>query len=149
MRRNSDCLSPAGTDSVRSDSMKRWPLRCSGTQRWRQPRDPQRVLKIAAVLSTVLQAVFLLSLMLSTTACGYHEVGHANALPPTIHTIAIPAFASHSQTFRIEQLLTDAVIREFDARTQFKVIHDTRQDADAALKGTGLSATAAPLAYDA
>jgi outer membrane lipopolysaccharide assembly protein LptE/RlpB len=81
--------------------------------------------------------------------CGYHEVGHANALPPTIRTIAIPAFGSHSQTFRIEQLLTDAVIREFDARTQFKVIHDTHQDADAVLKGTVLSATAAPLAYDA
>ena len=81
---------------------------------------------------------------ISATSCGYHEVGHANALPATIRTIAIPAFASHSQTFRIEQLLTDAVVREFDTRTQFKVIHDTHQDADAVLKGTVLSATAAP-----
>ncbi len=94
--------------------------------------------------------IFALGISLpAMTSCGYHEVGHANALPPTIRTIAIPAFASHTQTFRIEQLLTDAVIREFDARTQFKVIHDTHQDADAVLKGTVLSATAAPLAYDA
>jgi len=118
MRRNSDCVSPAGTDSVRSSSAK-----------W--------------------LAALVLAASLACLGCGYHEVGHANALPPTIRTIAIPAFASHSQTFRIEQLLTDAVIREFDARTQFKVIHDTHQDADAILKGTVLSATAAPLAYDA
>src|SRR5271169_4184834 len=94
-------------------------------------------------------AALALAASLVSGSCGYHEVGHANALPPTIRTIAIPAFASHSQTFRIEQLLTDAVIREFDARTQFKVVHDTHQDADAVLKGTVLSATAAPLAYDA
>jgi hypothetical protein len=49
----------------------------------------------------------------------------------------------------MEQLLTDAVIREFDTRTQFKVVHDARDDSDAVLRGTILSATAAPLAYDA
>jgi outer membrane lipopolysaccharide assembly protein LptE/RlpB len=94
-------------------------------------------------------AVIVVAVALALAGCGYHEVGHASVLPPTIHTIAIPAFGSHSQTFRIEQQLTDAVIREFDARTQFKVIHDAHQDADAVLKGTVLSATAAPLAYDA
>ncbi len=72
-------------------------------------------------------AALALAVSLACVSCGYHEVGHASALPPTIRTIAIPAFASHSQTFRIEQLLTDAVIREFDTRTQFKVIHDTHQ----------------------
>ena len=80
--------------------------------------------------------------------CGYHTVEHADALPPNIRTIAIPAFVSHSQTFRVEQLLTDAVVREFNARTQFHVVPDVRHDADAVLKATVLSATAAPLAYD-
>ena len=86
--------------------------------------------------------------VMAASGCGYHAVGHANALPPNIRTIAIPGFVSQSQTFRIEQLLTDAVVREFDARTQFRVVHDTKQDADAVLKATVLSATAAPLAYD-
>ena len=102
-----------------------------------------------ALPNSFLAAILIAAIFLVTTSCGYHEVGHASALPPTIHSIAIPAFNSHSQTFRIEQLLTDAVIREFNTRTQFKVIHDTHQDADAVLKGTVLSATAAPLAYDA
>ena len=85
---------------------------------------------------------------LFATGCGYHTVGHTGALPPNIRTIAIPGFVSHSQTFRIEQLLTDAVVREFNTRTQFHIVHDERQDADAVLKATVLSASATPLAYD-
>jgi len=42
----------------------------------------------------------------------------------------------------------DAVVREFNTRTQFHMIHEANTDADAVLKGTVLSATAAPLAYD-
>jgi outer membrane lipopolysaccharide assembly protein LptE/RlpB len=93
--------------------------------------------------------VFLVAVSLLAAGCGYHAVGHSDALPPTIRTIAIPAFVSHSQTFRIEQLLTDAVVREFNTRTQFHVVPNLRTETDAVLKGTVLSATAAPLAYDA
>jgi outer membrane lipopolysaccharide assembly protein LptE/RlpB len=81
------------------------------------------------------------------TGCGYHRVG-AGDLPQNIHTIAIPGFVSHSQTFRVEQLLTDAVVREFNARTQYHVVHETTGDADAVLKATVLSASATPLVYD-
>ena len=82
------------------------------------------------------------------TGCGYHAAGHAVELPQNIHTIAIPGFVSQSQTFRIEQLLTDAVVREFNARTQYRVIREAKGDADAVLKATVLSASASPLAYD-
>jgi outer membrane lipopolysaccharide assembly protein LptE/RlpB len=99
-------------------------------------------------LAAIARVLFLFAVILVAASCGYHTVGHADALPPTIRTIAIPGFVSHSQTFRIEQLLTDAVVREFNARTQFHVVPNLRQDADAVLKGTVLSASAAPLAYD-
>jgi outer membrane lipopolysaccharide assembly protein LptE/RlpB len=87
-------------------------------------------------------------LTLTLTACGYHTAGKAVELPENIHSIAIPGFVSQSQTFRIEQLLTDAVVREFNARTQYRVVHDAHGDADATLKATVLSASATPLAYD-
>jgi outer membrane lipopolysaccharide assembly protein LptE/RlpB len=99
-------------------------------------------------LAAIACVAFLFAVVLAGASCGYHTVGHADALPPTIRTIAIPGFVSHSQTFRIEQLLTDAVVREFNARTQFHVVPNLRSDADAVLKGTVLSASAAPLAYD-
>lgn len=123
---------------------KRWGTKRWGTKRWGTKRWGTRRRGAGNCA-----AAFVLAAILVATACGYHTVGHDAALPPNIHTIAIPTFVSHSQTFRIEQLLTDAVVREFNARTQFRVVQNSRQDADAVLKGTVLSATAAPLAYDA
>jgi outer membrane lipopolysaccharide assembly protein LptE/RlpB len=93
-------------------------------------------------------AGIVLAAGLAASGCGYHTAGNTAALPQNIHTIAIPGFASHSQTFRIEQLLTDAVVREFNARTQYHVLHEATGDADAVLRATVLSATASPLAYD-
>ena len=89
-----------------------------------------------------------LGFMLAAPGCGYHTAGSKIELPQNIRTIAIPGFVSQSQTFRIEQLLTDAVVREFNARTQYHVIHESKGDADAVLKATVLSASATPLAYD-
>ena len=96
--------------------------------------------------SALMTATFLASL--AASGCGYHTLGHSAALPPNIQTIAIPGFVSQSRTFRVEQLLTDAVVREFDTRTQFRIVHNDREDADAILKGTVLSASSTPLAYD-
>jgi outer membrane lipopolysaccharide assembly protein LptE/RlpB len=93
-------------------------------------------------------AAVALAMSLAAAGCGYHTGGHAVNLPQNVHTIAIPGFVSQSQTFRIEQLITEAVVREFNTRTQFRVIHEARADADAVLKGTVLSASATPLAYD-
>ena len=112
---------------------------------WSQPQVMRPRQGETRLLPTLLFAV---TVALAATACGYHAVGHADGLPPSIRTIAIPSFVSHSQTFRVEQLMTDAVIREFNTRTQFRVVHDARQEADAVLKATVLSASAAPLAYD-
>jgi outer membrane lipopolysaccharide assembly protein LptE/RlpB len=93
-------------------------------------------------------ALTLLSIaVLMAAGCGYHRVG-AGDLPQNIHSIAIPGFVSLSQTFRVEQVLTDAVVREFNARTQYHVVHEANGDADAVLKATVLSASATPLAYD-
>lgn len=94
------------------------------------------------------KAVLALALSLVAGGCGYHTVGHSVALPQNVHTIAIPGFVSQSQTFRIEQIMTDAVVREFNTRTQFRVIHEDNTGADAVLKGTVLSASTTPLAYD-
>jgi len=93
-------------------------------------------------------AVAALVWSITGSSCGYHTVGHTVALPQNVRIIAIPGFLSQSQTFRIEQRLTDAVVREFNTRTQFHVIHEAQADADAVLKGTVLSASATPATYD-
>ena len=83
-----------------------------------------------------------------TTGCGYHTAGHAVQLPQNLNTIAVPAFKNETLTYRIEQMLTASVVREFNTRTRYTIMHDTGDDADATLRGTVLSTTASPLTYD-
>lgn len=80
------------------------------------------------------------------TACGYHTPGHSNALPPGLQTLAVPAFENRTHTYRIEQTLTSAVLRELTTRTKYKV--EQGSDGDAVLHGTVLSTSEAPLTYD-
>lgn len=76
----------------------------------------------------------LLAFVLAASGCGYHVVGRANTLPAGAHTIAIPAFANRTTTYRIEQILTQAVAREFITRTNYRVVPEA-QGADLVLQG--------------
>jgi outer membrane lipopolysaccharide assembly protein LptE/RlpB len=87
-------------------------------------------------------------LCLAAAGCGYHTAGHAVQLPENVRTVAIPGFVNQTQTYRIEQLLTAAVVREFTSRTQYHVLNATSDDADATLRGTVLGASLTPLTYD-
>ena len=79
--------------------------------------------------------------------CGYHVAGRTNALPKTIHVIAIPTMENKSTTFKIEQRLTAATIHEFLAKTNFKVISDPN-GGDAVLTGKVLSVEILPLLFE-
>jgi outer membrane lipopolysaccharide assembly protein LptE/RlpB len=92
--------------------------------------------------------VAALAPLLLLLGCGYHAVGHAARLPRNLHVLAVPVFVNQTQTYRIEQILTRDVVREFISRTNYHVVTST-EDADAILRGTVLSAQAAPLTYDA
>ena len=98
-------------------------------------------------LSAVLTAAVLLFSM-GFADCGYHTAGHAVQLPENVKTIAVPAFKNETSTYRIEQLLTASVVREFTTRTHYRILSDPSEEADATLRGTVLSTAASPLAYD-
>jgi outer membrane lipopolysaccharide assembly protein LptE/RlpB len=93
-------------------------------------------------------APFLVMLWLVMTGCGYHTAGHNVALPENVKTLAIPSFVNQSQTYRIEQTLTQAVVREFTTRTHYQVLNQSSESADATLHGTVLTTTTAPLTYN-
>lgn len=88
------------------------------------------------------------ALLFLNVGCGYHTAGHAVLLPENVRTIAIPAFANQTQTYKVEQLLTAAVVREMATRTHYRVINQASSDADATLHGVVLSTYTAPLTYD-
>jgi outer membrane lipopolysaccharide assembly protein LptE/RlpB len=79
--------------------------------------------------------------------CGYHMAGHGpDALPKTIHVIAVPALENKTSTFKIEQRLTAATIHEFLAKTQYKVVSDPNAG-DAVLTGKVLHLEILPLLF--
>jgi outer membrane lipopolysaccharide assembly protein LptE/RlpB len=101
------------------------------------------LLVVSTRYSVLLSAALLLS-----TGCGYHTAGHAVQLPENVKTIAVPAFKNETSTYRIEQLLTASVVREFTTRTHYRILSDPGEEADATLRGTVLSTATSPLAYD-
>src|SRR5260370_20115015 len=67
-------------------------------------------------------------------ACGYHVAGHSDALPKNIHVIAVPALENATNSYRIEQKLTSATVREFLAATPYKITSNPASG-DAVLRG--------------
>ena len=97
---------------------------------------------------SVIKRCLAVVVLLTTAGCGYHTAGKAATLPPDLHTIAIPGFKNQTQTYRIEQVLTAAVVREFTSRTHYRVVNETTDDADATLRGTVILTQLTPLTYD-
>jgi hypothetical protein len=68
-------------------------------------------------------------------ACGYRVGGKADTVPKAVRTIAVPAFGSFSNDYKIGDLLANDISREFTERTRFQIVRDAGS-ADAVLKGT-------------
>jgi outer membrane lipopolysaccharide assembly protein LptE/RlpB len=89
-----------------------------------------------------------LTWIFASAGCGYHTAGHAVQLPENVKTIAVPAFANETNTYRIEQMLTSSVVREFTTRTHYHILNDSSEAADATLRGAVVSASSTPLTYN-
>jgi outer membrane lipopolysaccharide assembly protein LptE/RlpB len=90
----------------------------------------------------------ILLALLALTGCGYHALGAATHLPPDVKTLAVPVFATRTEAYHTETVMTQAVIREFATRTRLRVTPDASTDADAVLHGTILKETVEPLTYN-
>lgn len=99
---------------------------------------------------------FLLLPLFALLGCGYHQVGAATHVPANVRTLAVPVFQSKVQAYRTETVFTQAVVRELNTRTAYRVLTASGDgtftgsgtDTDATLRGTILSETVAPLTYD-
>jgi outer membrane lipopolysaccharide assembly protein LptE/RlpB len=99
-------------------------------------------------MSAMLRCAFVCLLCLLALSCGYHTAGKATTIPENVRTISIPAFINQTHTYKIEQMLTAAVVREMITRTHYHIINQVDADADATLKGTVLATSTTPMIYD-
>ncbi len=87
-------------------------------------------------------------LLLGSASCGYHTSGKAVRLPQNVRSIYVPTFTNNTHAFRVEQVLTAAVVQELRSRTNFQVVLSDTNSADATLRGTVTFAGTIPLTYD-
>lgn len=91
--------------------------------------------------------VGVLALILLTTGCGYHIAGHANLMPKEIRTIAIPALGNSTVHYKLSQLISQDLVREFVSRTRYRVVADPNE-ADAILQGAVVNFNSNPTVLD-
>jgi lipopolysaccharide assembly LptE-like protein len=94
------------------------------------------------------RAPFALFLLASAilSGCRYHVAGRSDALPKTIHVIAVPAIENKTSSYRIEQRLTAATIHEILVHTNYKAV-SMPESGDAILRGKVLTLEAVPLLF--
>jgi len=95
------------------------------------------------------RALAAASCWLLAAACGYTLVGRAqNLLPPTVHTIQVPAFVNRTTRVELEQRVTQAVADEFVSRGRLRLV-TVPSEADVILRGSIDSFGIFPIAFNA
>jgi outer membrane lipopolysaccharide assembly protein LptE/RlpB len=102
------------------------------------------------------QQLLALAILLPLAGCGYHQVGSATHVPAAVRTVSVPIFQSKVQAYNSETAFTEAVVRELNTRTRYRVLTNVNsstpaanQGSDATLRGTILTQAITPLTYDA
>ena len=78
--------------------------------------------------------VWIATLTVTSSGCGYALAGRGNFLPSYIRTIGIPNFENYTSFFQMAQLATDKVRTEFIGRGNYKIVPEAT-GADAVLVG--------------
>lgn len=95
----------------------------------------------------ILRLCLCASVAISLSSCGYRVGGTASRLPPGLKVIAVPALENRTNQYRVEQRMTQAVVREFLARTKYRIV-STEESADAVLHGEITSVESSPVVFD-
>lgn len=101
-----------------------------------------------AIRSRRVAAGALAAAAFAATACGYALVGTGKgALPDDVKTVWVPTFTNETAKVGLEQILTEAVVRELSARRRLRPAAD-RASADAELEGRLVSFSVNPVRFD-
>jgi hypothetical protein len=71
---------------------------------------------------------FLLLSFLLLSGCAGYQIGNQSLYPPNIHTVYVPMFTSNSFRRNLGERLTEAVVKQIETKTPFKVVSDPNAD---------------------
>jgi hypothetical protein len=75
-----------------------------------------------------LSRLMLLCMLPSLTGCAAYQVGSETLYAPDVHTVYVPIIESESFRRGLGELLTEAVIKEIESTSTFKVVGNPNAD---------------------
>jgi hypothetical protein len=94
----------------------------------------------------VLEFTLLITILLNSSGCGYRIHSSVGALPSGIQSLGVPTFRNLTNQYRIEQMISSAVLKEFSIRTRAKV-SSKNSGVDAVLAGEIVAMSSAPATF--
>lgn len=95
--------------------------------------DLKTVMKYCLRLSRIICFLLLLCFLLSGIGCTRYQIGSKTLYPQEIRTVYVPIFDSRSYRRGLGERITEAVVKEIELKTPYKVVG--RENADAILTG--------------
>lgn len=96
--------------------------------------------------STLAALILLIGIAAASLSCGYRVRNSAGSLPGGMLSLGIPTFRNQTNEFKIEQIITGALLQEFRLRTKGSV--DSRSsDVDLVLLGEIQSMDSVPVTF--
>ncbi|HHK42803.1 MAG TPA: hypothetical protein ENJ50_10335 [Planctomycetaceae bacterium] len=70
----------------------------------------------------------ILAALCLLVGCSRYQIGPANLYRPEIRTVYVPMFESDSLRQGLAEWLTEAVVKQIEAKTPYKVVHTPQTD---------------------
>jgi hypothetical protein len=90
----------------------------------------------------------LLAASVASPGCGYHVRSAVRPIPGGVESLGIPTFRNLTPQYRLEQQMTQAVVKEFAVRTRVP-IRASESGVDAVLRGEVRGMSATPVTFGA
>lgn len=88
----------------------------------------------------------LLGIMLISVGCGYRVRSSVGKLPDGMQSLGIPTFQNLTSQYKIEQIISGALLNEFSERTRARV-NSSRSGVEAVLLGEIRGVSAVPVTF--
>jgi hypothetical protein len=90
--------------------------------------------------------LLLMGIMLICSACGYRIRSSVGGLPTGVQSLGIPTFRNLTSQYKLEQLISSAVLKEFSLRTR-ATINSSNTGVDSVLLGEIRSVSSVPVTF--
>lgn len=95
---------------------------------------------------TLVAVGFLLAAALTCSACGYRVRSSVGTLPSEAKSLGIPTFKNLTSQYKIEQLISSAVLKEFSMRTR-AAVNSSNSGVDLVLLGEIKGVSSVPVTF--